>query len=171
MGEVSFQSILLEYSIEMSFRLLGFGGCLIGAAVCFVVAFFTLPFLAIRCVVFTSYPASDGQLFVFRPAKFALAFRYDLFPPACKMTLIASSVWGAYLWCLGKSLMMVNLYSRLHYYALQIFGLNWANKPPEASNFEGATTFLCDIFRELRAYPIFLTWSMLFFRILCYCLS
>jgi hypothetical protein len=37
-------------------RLLGFGGCLIGAAVCFVVAFFTLPFLAIR------------------PAKFALAF-------------------------------------------------------------------------------------------------
>jgi len=37
-------------------RLLGFGGCLIGAAVCFMVAFFTLPFLAIR------------------PAKFALAF-------------------------------------------------------------------------------------------------
>ncbi|KAF8154001.1 Got1/Sft2-like family-domain-containing protein [Crassisporium funariophilum] len=37
-------------------RLLGFGGCLIGAAVCFLVAFFTLPFLAIR------------------PAKFALSF-------------------------------------------------------------------------------------------------
>ena len=34
-------------------RLLGFGGCLIGAAVCFVVAFFTLPFLAIRYVLFT----------------------------------------------------------------------------------------------------------------------
>lgn len=39
-------------------RLLGFGGCLIGAAVCFFVAFLTLPMLAIR------------------PAKFALAFRY-----------------------------------------------------------------------------------------------
>lgn len=38
-------------------RLLGFGGCLIGAAVCFFVAFLTLPMLAIR------------------PAKFALAFR------------------------------------------------------------------------------------------------
>ncbi|KAH9948498.1 ER-to-golgi vesicle protein transport Sft2 [Amylocystis lapponica] len=37
-------------------RLLGFGGCLLGAAVCFFVAFFTLPLLAIR------------------PAKFALAF-------------------------------------------------------------------------------------------------
>jgi hypothetical protein len=39
-------------------RLLGFGGCLLGAAVCFFVAFLTLPLLAIR------------------PAKFALAFRH-----------------------------------------------------------------------------------------------
>jgi len=37
-------------------RLLGFGACLLGAIACFAVAFFTLPFLAIR------------------PAKFALAF-------------------------------------------------------------------------------------------------
>ncbi|KAF8890673.1 ER-to-golgi vesicle protein transport Sft2 [Infundibulicybe gibba] len=37
-------------------RLLGFGGCLIGAAVCFFVSFLTLPLLAIR------------------PAKFALSF-------------------------------------------------------------------------------------------------
>ncbi|KAH6911932.1 Got1/Sft2-like family-domain-containing protein [Coprinopsis sp. MPI-PUGE-AT-0042] len=37
-------------------RLLGFGGCLIGAAVCFFVSFMTLPFLVIR------------------PAKFALSF-------------------------------------------------------------------------------------------------
>ncbi|KAL1740048.1 Got1/Sft2-like family-domain-containing protein [Schizophyllum fasciatum] len=37
-------------------RLLGFGGCLIGAAVCFFVSFMTLPLLAVR------------------PAKFALAF-------------------------------------------------------------------------------------------------
>ncbi|EIN05834.1 SFT2-domain-containing protein [Punctularia strigosozonata HHB-11173 SS5] len=37
-------------------RLLGFGACLLGAAVCFFVAFLTLPMLAIR------------------PAKFALAF-------------------------------------------------------------------------------------------------
>ncbi|KAF8968692.1 ER-to-golgi vesicle protein transport Sft2 [Flammula alnicola] len=37
-------------------RLLGFGGCLIGAAVCFFVSFMTLPFLALR------------------PAKFALSF-------------------------------------------------------------------------------------------------
>ncbi|TFK69764.1 SFT2-domain-containing protein [Pluteus cervinus] len=37
-------------------RLLGFGGCLIGAAICFFVAFITLPLLAIR------------------PAKFALSF-------------------------------------------------------------------------------------------------
>ncbi|KAI0316958.1 hypothetical protein OF83DRAFT_1059472, partial [Amylostereum chailletii] len=38
-------------------RLIGFVGCLAGAAVCFAVAFFTLPLLALR------------------PAKFALAFR------------------------------------------------------------------------------------------------
>ncbi|KAI5828645.1 Got1/Sft2-like family-domain-containing protein [Schizophyllum commune] len=37
-------------------RLLGFGGCLLGAAVCFFVSFMTLPLLAVR------------------PAKFALAF-------------------------------------------------------------------------------------------------
>ncbi|KAH9922298.1 ER-to-golgi vesicle protein transport Sft2 [Epithele typhae] len=37
-------------------RLLGFGACLIGAAVCFFVAFLTVPFIALR------------------PAKFALAF-------------------------------------------------------------------------------------------------
>ncbi|KAJ7938138.1 ER-to-golgi vesicle protein transport Sft2 [Mycena leptocephala] len=37
-------------------RLLGFGGCLIGAAVCFFVAFLTLPFIALR------------------PRKFALSF-------------------------------------------------------------------------------------------------
>lgn len=42
---------------KLTNRLLGFGGCLIGAAVCFFVAFWTLPLLAIR------------------PAKFALAFR------------------------------------------------------------------------------------------------
>jgi hypothetical protein len=39
-------------------RLLGFLACLAGAIVCFVVAFFTLPLLALR------------------PAKFALSFRY-----------------------------------------------------------------------------------------------
>ena len=38
-------------------RLLGFGACLLGAAVCFFISFFTLPLLAIK------------------PAKFALAFR------------------------------------------------------------------------------------------------
>jgi hypothetical protein len=32
-------------------RLLGFGGCLIGAAVCFFVAFLTLPLIAIRYIV------------------------------------------------------------------------------------------------------------------------
>jgi hypothetical protein len=42
---------------ELGDRLLGFGGCLLGAAVCFFVAFLTLPLLALR------------------PAKFALAFR------------------------------------------------------------------------------------------------
>ncbi|CAA7262621.1 unnamed protein product [Cyclocybe aegerita] len=36
-------------------RLLGFGGCLIGAAVCFFVAFLTLPLLAIRYVT-SLYP-------------------------------------------------------------------------------------------------------------------
>jgi hypothetical protein len=39
------------------FRLLGFGACLLGAAVCFFVAFMTLPLLAVN------------------PTKFALAFR------------------------------------------------------------------------------------------------
>lgn len=38
-------------------RLLGFGACLLGAAVCFFVAFLTLPWLALK------------------PGKFALAFR------------------------------------------------------------------------------------------------
>lgn len=46
-------------TVGMCARLIGFLGCLAGAAVCFAVAFFTLPLLALR------------------PAKFALAFRYD----------------------------------------------------------------------------------------------
>jgi hypothetical protein len=44
--------------INRARRLLGFLACLAGAAVCFGVAFFTLPLLAIR------------------PAKFALSFRH-----------------------------------------------------------------------------------------------
>lgn len=48
-------------------RFLGFIGCLVGAAVCFAVAFLTLPLLAIR------------------PAKFALSFRY-----VCTMALCSS---------------------------------------------------------------------------------
>lgn len=43
---------------DLLIRLLGFGACLIGAAVCFTVSFITLPFLALR------------------PAKFALSFRF-----------------------------------------------------------------------------------------------
>lgn len=42
-------------------RLLGFGACLLGAAACFLVAFISLPLLAIR------------------PSKFALAFRCIIF--------------------------------------------------------------------------------------------
>ena len=52
------------------FRLLGFGGCLVGAAVCFMVAFFTLPFLAIRCVLFTfpyTFHDSDRQIAMLFP--------------------------------------------------------------------------------------------------------
>lgn len=45
-------------SCDGAYRLLGFGACLLGAAVCFFVAFLTLPLIALR------------------PAKFALAFRY-----------------------------------------------------------------------------------------------
>lgn len=52
----------------MGARLVGFLGCIAGAAVCFAVAFFTLPLLALR------------------PAKFALAFRYGLL-------LLDSTVW------------------------------------------------------------------------------
>ena len=49
-------------------RLLGFGACLLGAAVCFFVAFLTVPLIALR------------------PAKFALAFRY-----ACVFSCLVSS--------------------------------------------------------------------------------
>lgn len=45
------------WSPMLSRRLLGFGGCLLGAMVCFFVAFLTLPMLPVR------------------PMKFALAFR------------------------------------------------------------------------------------------------
>ena len=49
-------------------RLLGFVACLVGAAICFFVAFITLPLLA------------------FKPAKFALSFRFVIY-----FTLLDSS--------------------------------------------------------------------------------
>jgi hypothetical protein len=63
-GEARIISLLSTY--QRACRLLGFLACLAGAAVCFVVAFLTLPLLALR------------------PAKFALSFRYvhDSFAPS-----------------------------------------------------------------------------------------
>lgn len=51
---------MVIYSVSLFYlsRLLAFGVCLIGATVCFFVAFITLPMLALK------------------PSKFALAFRY-----------------------------------------------------------------------------------------------
>lgn len=45
----------LIHGIYLS-RLLGFGGCLIGAAICFFVSFMTLPFLAIKLVKLVIFP-------------------------------------------------------------------------------------------------------------------
>lgn len=53
------RSLWNEFWVGVGVRLVGFLGCIAGAAVCFAVAFFTLPLLALR------------------PAKFALAFRYE----------------------------------------------------------------------------------------------
>jgi hypothetical protein len=44
------KDILANTENAVSSRLLGFGGCLIGAAICFFVSFMTLPFLAIKLV-------------------------------------------------------------------------------------------------------------------------
>lgn len=52
MGEVCLQEtdILPSFINNIVSRLLGFGACLIGAAICFFVSFITLPFLALRFV-------------------------------------------------------------------------------------------------------------------------
>ena len=84
-----------------SFRLLGFGGCLIGAAICFVIAFFTLPFLAIRYVLFTLSYTFHDSIRCSRPAKFALAFRYVPYTDLARLDLnlchqfgkLACNVW------------------------------------------------------------------------------
>ncbi|KAH9477079.1 Protein transport protein sft2 [Psilocybe cubensis] len=54
-------------------RLLGFGGCLIGAGICFFVAFLTLPVLPLRRVL-TLLSAYHLLNVISRPSKFALAF-------------------------------------------------------------------------------------------------
>ena len=69
-------------------RLLGFGGCLLGAAVCFFVAFLTLPFLAIR------------------PAKFALSFRCVCLQQAAHPKLISLLPSGGAHGSLGSLLVM-----------------------------------------------------------------
>ncbi len=65
---------------------MGFGGCLIGAAVCFFVSFLTLPMIALR------------------PSKFALSFRcvaiVSLFTA---MPLQLHAVWDRYWSCSGTS--------------------------------------------------------------------
>ncbi|THH18234.1 hypothetical protein EW146_g2706 [Bondarzewia mesenterica] len=72
-------------------RLVGFLACLAGAAICFAVAFFTLPFLAIR------------------PAKFALAFRYPIHARAIYTSTTDSGVFislGSLLVMFGFSVLI-----------------------------------------------------------------
>ncbi len=64
-------------------RFLGFIGCLVGAAVCFGVAFLTLPLLAIR------------------PAKFALAFRYACTDDSASFTVDVPPSLGSLLVMFG----------------------------------------------------------------------
>ena len=64
------------HCIHLSSRLIGFGACLLGAAVCFFVAFATAPLIPIR------------------PAKFALALRYPsrFYPSIALSSLLRSSL-------------------------------------------------------------------------------
>lgn len=80
MGEVSVNEPSKQRNTPkgsfLLYRLLGFIGCLIGAAVCFFVAFLTLPLLALRYVfnVMQQFPLLQSNS-TSSPAKFALAFR------------------------------------------------------------------------------------------------
>lgn len=66
-------------------RLLGFGGCLIGAVVCFFVSFLTLPMIALR------------------PSKFALSFRYATYSSTNVSHLNCRQAWARYSSCSGTS--------------------------------------------------------------------
>lgn len=78
------------------YRLLGFGACLIGAAVCFFVAFWTLPLLAIR------------------PSKFALAFRYFVTIESISAQLLI------FFYSLGSILVMFGCVFTVSYSVLQL---------------------------------------------------
>lgn len=123
-------------------RLLGFGACLLGAAVCFFVAFLTLPWIALR------------------PAKFALAFRYGDAqncedPQAaddwCSTQLgeFASDVWVRLF---RPPLLAGNSCSRL----VQIRGSHRTAKSPQAPLLEREDTILLRVPRELGAHTVFL---------------
>ncbi len=126
-------------------RLLGFGACLIGAAVCFFVAFLTLPWIALR------------------PAKFALAFRYGdaqncSDPQAaddwCSTQLgeLARDVWVR----LGR---LPGPAGDLCFHFAQIRGPHRSAKSPQASLLERAATILLRVPRELGPHTVFLPWG------------
>lgn len=131
-------------------RLIGFGACLLGAAVCFFVAFLTAPLIPIR------------------PAKFALALRSAHIPPRLRPqpsshTLLCSSL-GSLLVMFGFVVHCVRVFTFLSAHEVglpQLRRLGRPHHPPQTSCIQRATTFLRCIHRQPCPNPLLLHISKL----------
>jgi hypothetical protein len=140
------------------FRLLGFAGCLIGAAVCFFVAFITLPLLPIKCVIITIclgsrlIISSDRRSLLLHLGSFltfyALKQHKSHTTSSRQPREPSGHVWVSYS-SLRKRFNDVESY-------YQVLCSDWAYQPHTTSSFQRAASFLSYIFSQPESHTLLL---------------
>ena len=131
-------SAVYQYSTHC--RLLGFGACLVGSAVCFTVAFFTLPLIAMR------------------PGKFALAFRCEKFLRSSCVHIsipLQPRKPSCHVWV---SILQVQSWF-IYLFFLQLCCSLWPHKSPQTSCLSRKITFLRSIPGISWTHSLFFNWG------------
>jgi hypothetical protein len=137
-------------------RLLGFAGCLVGAAVCFFVAFITLPLLPIKCVIMTIRLGSCLIILADRRSLLLHSGNVPTFSnntTSSDFTIVAS---GASWLCLGEPSAFVDT-SQWCWSCIQVLCADWTHQPHKTSSLPRAASFLSHIFLQPGSYTLLLS--------------